>query len=114
MAMAIGSSMQPTSQPWNQSHGAGPVSLHPSCHEKQTEMNSSERLAILTAPKYYLVLSGPGNCDSQASHECRRARTNENQENPLLRGDSAGAPKSGTRSYVVCDFWTDINDWRCR
>jgi hypothetical protein len=79
---------------------------------KQTEMNSSERLGYLTAPKYYLVSPDLEIVTLQALMSAGEPETNENQENPFAEGETQPARlKSARDRIVVCDFWTDINDW---
>ena len=79
---------------------------------KQTELNSGERLGFLTAPKYYLVPADLEIVTLQALMSAGEPETNENQENPFVEGDTQMARlKSASNRIVVCDFWSDVNDW---
>jgi hypothetical protein len=79
---------------------------------KQTELNSSERLGALTAPKYCLV---PPDLELTAlqlfatEHTPGAANWNAN---PASDGESRNARLDFARDRViVVDLWTDTNDW---
>jgi hypothetical protein len=79
---------------------------------KQTELNSSERLGALTAPKYCLV---PPDLELTAlqlfatEHTPGAANWNAN---PASDGETRMARLDFARDrVVVVDLWTDTNDW---
>jgi hypothetical protein len=79
---------------------------------KQTELNSSQRLGALTAPKYCLV---PPDLELTAlqlfSTEHTPGAANYNN-NPASEGNERMARLEFAKDRViVVDLWTDTNDW---
>jgi hypothetical protein len=84
---------------------------------KQTEVNSSERLGALTAPKFILV---PPDLEITAlkvlasEHDYLYALSNGTAApaNPLAEGNDFNARMQSARDRViVVDLWTDTNNW---
>jgi hypothetical protein len=79
---------------------------------KQTELNSSERLGALVAPKFLLV---PSDLEGQALTVLLsegQAATSNNDENPWAEGNSREARLAAAqRRVITVDLWTDANDW---
>jgi hypothetical protein len=79
---------------------------------KQTELNSSERLGALTAPKYCLV---PPDLELTALQIFATQETPGSEywnANPASEGDERSERLSFARDRViVVDLWTDVNDW---
>ena len=79
---------------------------------KQTELNSSERLGALTAPKYLLVPPDLEIAALQILASEGQPGTPNNDANPLAQGDTHEARLNAARERViVVDLWTDSNDW---
>ena len=79
---------------------------------KMSELNSGERLGVLTAPRYLLV---PPDLEITAlqifAGEQQPAQANY-LENPLAEGDYHDARMNAARRrVVVVDLWTDTNNW---
>jgi hypothetical protein len=79
---------------------------------KQTELNSSERLGALTAPKYCLV---PPDLELTALQLFATEHTpgaSNYANNPASEGETRMARLDFARDRViVVDLWTDTNDW---
>jgi surface antigen len=79
---------------------------------KQTEVNSSERLGALTAPKYCLVPIDLEITALQMFASEGEPGTSDNDENVHAVGESHRARMQSARSRVVTvPLWTDTNDW---
>ncbi len=84
---------------------------------KQTELNSSERLGALTAPKYLLVppdleITALQVLASEWDYTYALSNAPAAPVNPLAEGDSLSARMNAARGRViVVDLWTDTNDW---
>jgi hypothetical protein len=85
--------------------------------QKQTELNSSERLGFLTAPRYLLV---PIDLETTAleilaspmDYTYALSNGTAAPESPYASGDSYNARQAVARSrVVVVPFWTDTNNW---
>jgi hypothetical protein len=79
---------------------------------KMSELNSTERLGALTAPKFLLV---PPDLEITAlqvlATEQQPAQANY-LENPFAQGNAHEARMNAARNRViVIDLWTDTNDW---
>lgn len=83
---------------------------------KQTELNSSERMGALTAPKFLLV---PPDLEIAALQvlaseydPSEGSTTSFQAANPFAEGDSIAARMQNARNRViVVDLWTDTNNW---
>ena len=79
---------------------------------KQTEVNSSERLGALTAPRFLLVppdLEGTALTVLGSEGE---PDTADNDVNPWSQGDGHDARLAAARRrIIVIDLWTDTNNW---
>ncbi len=79
---------------------------------QQTELNSEERLGVLTAPKFVLV---PSDLEGQALQVLMsegEPGTANNDANPWAEGEGREARKSAAqRRVIVVDLFTDANDW---
>ena len=84
---------------------------------KQTELNSSERLGALTAPKFILVppdleITALKVLASQMEYTYALSNGTAAPENVLSEGDSHSERLSFARERViVVDLWTDTNNW---
>jgi hypothetical protein len=84
---------------------------------KQTELNSSERLGALTAPKYILVppdleITALKVLASQMEYTYALSNGTAAPENVLSEGDSHNERLAFARDrVVVVDLWTDTNNW---
>ena len=79
---------------------------------KQTEINSSERLGALTAPKYLLVPPDLEVTGLQALASEGVPGTANNDINPFAVGNAHNALLASARDRViVVDLWTDTNNW---
>lgn len=79
---------------------------------KQTEVNSSERLGALTAPKFLLVPSDLEITALQILASEGEPGTADNDANPLAAGDAFNARMIAARDrVVVVDLWTETADW---
>ena len=79
---------------------------------KQTEVNSSERLGALTAPRYLVVPPDLEITALQAMASEGQPGTANNDENIFAQGDYHDARMNAARNRViVVDLWTDTNDW---
>jgi hypothetical protein len=84
---------------------------------KQTEVNSSERLGALTAPKYILVppdleITALQVLASQHDYTYALANAPAAPSNVFAEGDELQARMNSARDRViVIDLWTDTNNW---
>jgi hypothetical protein len=79
---------------------------------KQSELNSSERLGALTAPKYLLVPPDLEITALQVLASEQLPGSPNNDVNPNASGDTFEARmRSARERVVVVDLWTDTNDW---
>jgi hypothetical protein len=79
---------------------------------KQTELNSTERLGALTAPRFLLVPPDLEITALQVLASERIPASPNNDANPFAEGDSFEARMNAARQRViVVDLWTDTNDW---
>lgn len=79
---------------------------------KQTEVNSSERLGFLTAPRYLLVPIDLEAAALQVLAAEGEPGASDNDINPYAEGDTFMARlNSARRRVIVVPHWTDTNDW---
>lgn len=79
---------------------------------KQTEVNSSERLGFLTAPRYLLVPVDLEITALQILASEGEPGTADNDVNPYAEGNTLSARMQAARNrVVVVPHWTDTNDW---
>jgi hypothetical protein len=79
---------------------------------KQTEVNSSERLGALTAPKYILVPVDLEITALQILASAGEPGTADNDANPEAAGNSFDARMANARDRVITvPLWTDTNNW---
>jgi hypothetical protein len=79
---------------------------------KMTEVNSSERLGALTAPRYILVPPDLEITAIQILASEGEPGTANNDENPFAMGNEFEGRMSAARQRViVVDLWTDTNNW---
>jgi len=79
---------------------------------KQTELNSGERLGVLTAPKYILVPPDLEVTALQVLASEGQPGTANNDENVFAQGNAHNARMAHARDRViVVDLWTDTNNW---
>jgi len=79
---------------------------------KQTELNSSERLGALTAPRFLLVPPDLETTALQILASEGEPGTADNDENPFAEGDVHSARmRAARRRVIVVDLWTDANNW---
>ena len=79
---------------------------------KQAEVNSSERLGALTAPRYLLVPPDLEITALQILASEGEPGTADNDANPFARGNSFEARMNeARRRVIVVDLWTDTNNW---
>jgi hypothetical protein len=80
--------------------------------QKQTEVNSSERLGGLTAPRYILVPIDLELTALQILASEGEPGTADNDENPWAAGNGHDERMRNARSRViVVPLWTDTNNW---
>jgi hypothetical protein len=88
-----------------------------SAMRKQTELNSGERLGLLTTPRYLLVppdleMTALQILSSDKDYTYTLANAQSAPENPFASGDFHDARLQAARERViVVDLWTDTNDW---
>jgi len=79
---------------------------------KQTELNSSERLGALTAPRFLLV---PPDLEITALQVLATEQVPGSadwDENPLAQGNAHDERlRSARQRVIVVDLWTDTNNW---
>ena len=79
---------------------------------KQTEVNSSERLGALTAPKYALVPIDLEITALQILASQGEPGTSDNDENPFADGNNHGDRMRAARDRVIVNpLWTDTDNW---
>ena len=84
---------------------------------KQTELNSSERLGALTAPKFILVppdleMTALQVLASEYQYTYALSNAPTGPANPLSEGSTHMERLAFARSRViVVDLWTDTNNW---
>ncbi len=79
---------------------------------KQTELNSSERLGALVAPKYCLVPPDLETTALQVLGSALEPAVANNDINPFAEGVARDALLSSARERViVVDLWTDTDNW---
>jgi len=79
---------------------------------KQTDLNSSERLGALTAPRFLLVPPDLEITALQVLASEGEPGTADNDVNPEARGDTFEARMRIARERViVVDLWTDADNW---
>jgi len=80
--------------------------------QKMTEVNSSERLGALTAPKYLLVPIDLETSALQILASEGEPGTADNDANPYSEGNVHSARLRSARDRViVVPLWTDTNNW---
>jgi hypothetical protein len=80
--------------------------------QKQTEVNSSERLGALTAPRFLLVPIDLELTALQILASEGEPGTADNDENPWAQGNGHDERMRSARSRViVVPLWTDTNNW---
>ena len=84
---------------------------------KMTELNSGERLGVLTAPKYVLVppdleMTALKVLASEQDYTYALSNGTAAPVNPLTEGNELNARLAYARDRViVVDLWTDTNNW---
>ncbi|MBI1294118.1 hypothetical protein GC175_04060 [bacterium] len=79
---------------------------------KQSELNSTERLGVLTAPKFLIVPPDLEGLALQILMSEGETGTANNDENPWAEGEGREARKAAAmRRVLVVDLLTDTNDW---
>jgi hypothetical protein len=79
---------------------------------KQTELNSSERLGALSAPKYLLVPPDLETAALQVLGSALEPAVANNDINPFAEGVARDALlESARRRVIVVDLWTDTDNW---
>jgi hypothetical protein len=80
--------------------------------QKQTEVNSSERLGALTAPRYLLVPIDLEMTALQIMASEGEPGTADNDANPLAQGNMHDERiRSARDRVIVVPLWTDTNNW---
>jgi hypothetical protein len=79
---------------------------------KQVEVNSGERLGILTSPRYLLVPPDLENTALTVLSSENMPGTANNDINPEAAGSTHDARlDAARRRIIVVDLWTDTNNW---
>ncbi len=78
----------------------------------QTELNSSEPLGALTAPKFLLVPNELEQTAIQTLASANEPGTADNDINPFAEGESRSEMlRIARQRVIVVDFWTNAKDW---